>query len=364
VRITIGLNVVVFGLVAGFIGGCSSGNFPSSGDGIALKASLAQSIQVEHRFKHTLSVALPTGLRARFASLVPLERSPRAFAMSTPPPACRTYGADASVACQIVTCSPASNICDVYTTTGTLIGLRSGFDEPQGVAADRHGNSYIANTVASTVLEFNRGFSILEATYQDPAEYPVDVSVFPARSVLAAGNIESVSGGPGSVSVYAAGSTTPTSILTDPSVGFAQGIAVAFDRGGDCFWSLNDLNTEQGQIDEFHRCAGSPQKVVSGLGFAGGVAFDSLGNLYYTDQLAGTLFKCTGTTSCTTLTSGFVDPIMINFDDRLRFLWLVDYGAALVDAVDTTSGGVVASFSAGGASTPPVGVAHVPGPPY
>ena len=283
---------------------------------------------------------------------------------ATPPAVCRTYGADAGVRCEIVTCQYNDGDCVVYATTGKALATLTGLTNPQGVTSDRQNNSYIANAGASNILKYSRGLTKLEEIFQDPGQYPVDVDVDVPARLLAASNIGTTNSGPGSVSVYAGGASKPTATLTDPAVGAAQGIGIAIDKDGNCFWSLNDPQTSQGQIDEFKGCAGSPTKIVGGIAFAGGVAFDHAGALYYADQIAGAIERCVKG-KCMVLTSGFSDPVFINFDDRWKFLWVADFGAAAVDAVDPATGLIVASFPAiGGAGDPPFGIAHAPGPLY
>jgi DNA-binding beta-propeller fold protein YncE len=261
-----------------------------------------------------------------------------------------------------MSCSYDEGDCVAYTTAGKVLATLKLLDHPEGVAADRQDNSYIANTSNFEVLKYTRSFRKLMETYEDPGQYPGDVDVDAPDRLLVVSNVATTSAGPGSVSVYAKGSLHPTATLTDPAVGSAEGIGIALDKSGNCFWSLYDEDTGHGQIDEFKNCAGSPHEIVSGIEFPGGVAFDDSGDLYYADQDAGAIYKCSPKGGCAVLTTGFAAPVFINFDDRWKFLWVADAAADTVNAVDRASGLIAATFTAAGGV--PYGVAHAPGPLY
>ena len=75
---------------------------------------------------------------------------------------------------------------------------------------------------------------------------PLDLDVDATNRLLAVSNKSTTDGGPGSVSVYAGGSLTPTGTLTDPAAPKALGIGIAIDRYDNCFWTLPSRSNSYG----------------------------------------------------------------------------------------------------------------------
>jgi DNA-binding beta-propeller fold protein YncE len=197
----------------------------------------------------------------------------------------------------------------------------------------------------------------IENTIADSGQYPIDVAVM--RNVVAIANIYTFSYGSGSVSVYDRRGRLVRSLV--PTHDFIQGIGITFDSVGDCFFSYNDYDLGGAYIVEWTGCKGKAAMVRRGLGFAGDLAFDGSGNLYYSDQLNG-IYKCSGTTNCAPFAYGFRDPLAINFDSHWKHLWVADVGTATVYALNPTTGATESSFvTAGGTSDPPFGIAPNPG---
>ena len=259
---------------------------------------------------------------------------------------CQYYGND---------CATYASAENVLTYSSTLT---KGLVNPQGTVTDGKGNWYIANTGRSNVLVLHAKEQQTTAL-SDAGQYPVAVSVENSARLVAVSNIYTTSYASGSVALYAGGSVTPTSTLHVAD--FVEGVGIAIDPSGNCFWSYNDATLGDGVLVEFRDCAGKARTVVSGLGYAGGVAFDKHGNLYYTDQIAG-VYRCAGTRSCGLLSTGYGDPLMINFDAPSKVLWVAD-ATGYLDAVDPQTGTILVSNPAvGGASDPPFGVAPDAGP--
>jgi hypothetical protein len=283
-------------------------------------------------------------------------------AYATPPPQCGKYGA-----CSVVSCFGA--FCFAFATDGSVQAtLRSGISYAQGVATDRSGNSYIADSGSSKIFEYSPYFKTLLNTYDDTGEVPLDVAVDARHQLLVVSNSSTTSQSAGSVGVYAGGSTTPTATLSDPDAPDANGIGVAIDRNDNCFWSLSEPSSGKYKIDEFSSCAGTPATIVSSKRPVRGMAFDKADNLFFivdVDTKHHDIFRCAGTIHCGRLATHFFHPVMLNFDDKWRFLWVDDAGVLegpLVESVDPHNGRVVTSFRAGSYSYPPFGIAHAPGP--
>ncbi|HEY2473243.1 MAG TPA: hypothetical protein VGI19_00435 [Candidatus Cybelea sp.] len=286
----------------------------------------------------------------------------RMTSLPTPPPNCGRYGP-----CSVDACFGA--ICIAYSTEGSVQAeLTSGIVYAQGVAADPKGNVYIADAGQSVVFEYGPYLKALVKTYQDYGQVPLDVAVDPKIKLLATSNQSTASGGAGSVSVFAGGSLTPTATLSDEKVSDAQGIGVAIDGHGDCFWSFYDPASTRSKIDEFPACSGSPKTIASGKRALRGMAFDRQNDLFYIVDVNASdhaVFKCRKTTRCRQLATDFAKPVMLNFDRHWRFLWTDDAGVLegpLIESIDPQTGQVTSSFRAGSSFDPPFGIAHVPGP--
>jgi DNA-binding beta-propeller fold protein YncE len=164
------------------------------------------------------------------------------------------------------------------------------------------------------------------------------------------------------VELYAHGSTTPTGTLG--VTGTAYGLGIAFDRGGNCYWSYDTAPLGPGNIVEFPKCRGSAKPIAT-VGVAAGLAFNEANDLFYVDQQAGTVNRCSGNTSCHVLASGFSAPWGMNFDAGWKHLWLTDFGTATIYALNPKTGAILSTTPAeGGASNPPFGIAAAPGPKY
>jgi hypothetical protein len=312
-----------------------------------------------------VTAALLSGCAALRSEPGALSQSSRALPTeATPPPNCGRYGP-----CSVDACFGA--ICIAYSTEGEVQAeLTSGIVDAQGVAADRHGNAYIADARSAAVFEYGPYLTPLIQTYQDDGEVPLDVAVNEKIKLLAVSNQSTTSSGPGSVSVYAGGSLTPTATLSDPAVSKGQGIGIAVDGLGNCVWSLYDPKSGRSKIDEFSACAGSPVTIASGNHALRGMAFDKGNNLFYivdVSTIHHDIFKCRGTSHCGRLATDFAKPVMLSFDDKWGFLWTDDAGVLegpLLESINPRNGHVVSSFRAGSSTDPPFGIAHAPGPAY
>lgn len=263
---------------------------------------------------------------------------------------------DAATA-HVYSCQYYGSDCKVWNASnGSLIKtVTSGLSNPQGtVTGGKKSAWYIANTGGSNLPIYNAAGTHLNKTLNDSGQYPVDVSW--AKGKVAVSNIFTTSFTAGSVSIYLGTSKNPSSNLTDSNA--FQGIGIA-QHGGNCYWSYND-NSGIGQIDVFTGCKGSATNLGLTLGFAGGVAFDNAGNMWYADQLAG-LYKCSGTSSCTLVTTGFGDALMINFNKGDSRLYVAD-ATGSIKYVNPASPSTINTFATLSSSDPPFGVAAGPHP--
>jgi hypothetical protein len=240
--------------------------------------------------------------------------------------------------------------------------LTRGLSAPQGTVATVNGWWYVANGGHSNVLIYRstqHGPKGPNSALDDFGYIPANVDVAPDRKLVAVSNASTASGGSGSVSVYLNRHAEPARVLTYGNH-VLQGTGVAIDRHGNCFWSFNDSSSGNGSIVEFSRCKGRGVPIVPTIAYAGGLAFDQHGNLYYVDRTNG-IFKCSGVANCVLFSTGFGLPVNINFDLRRKHLWVAD-ATGYIDAVDPHSGQIEYSTPAvGGSSDPPFGIAPAPG---
>lgn len=244
--------------------------------------------------------------------------------------------------------------------------LSSGFSKPMGMVTTPNGYWYVANSGDTDVLVYRttrKGPQGPKKTLRDDGEVPVNVDTTPNQRLVAVSNGSTTGNGPGSVSVYLNRGNHPSRNLTygrDP----VQGEGVAIDSAGNCYWAFNDPDTLTGSIVEFAGCNGASMLIVSGILRAGGLAFDTSGNLYYVDQLLG-IYKCEGTSACSLFSpiglDGLIIPININFDNRKpQNLWVADAGG-YIEMVNLQGIIVYILQILGGVTDPPIGIAPAPG---
>jgi len=288
----------------------------------------------------------------------------------------------------VYTCQPVLNDCTLWSPTfgvppftqgAPIAGL--GTTKPVGMIVNTAGNMWIADEPTSRILHFksaNIGAPVagLPPVLNDPGELPVDVDASLNGNLVAVANVSTTAGGNGSVSVYRNSSPNPNSILIVPTGHAIQGIGIMIDKPGNCFFSYQDLTLNAGNIVEFKACKGKsiPVPLLPPIGYAGGMAMDGgVHNLYYVDQAAKSIFKCTGESGPCFATApwgtGFADPVYINFDPGWSHLWVSDAAMFAGNGAlcYTTVGAAVAPTCFAtllNNGDPPVGVAPAPGSLY
>jgi hypothetical protein len=138
----------------------------------------------------------------------------------------------------------------------------TGFDGPSGECLGTSGNVWIVKTYASQLIEYAHGGTTPIATLNDAGEYPPTCAVNKKNGQLAAGNIESTSGGAGSVYIH----------------------AVGYDHGS--FFVDGGIGSGYFSLQSFKKGTFAPITVSGGtIAIAGGVQ-DADGSLTIGDQLA------------------------------------------------------------------------------
>jgi hypothetical protein len=193
----------------------------------------------------------------------------------------------------------------------TPCGQITGATNPQGLFVDRHQNLWVAmsgdcKTHPSSVLEFAPGNPTPVKTLQDSAGSATDVAVDNASGTVYVTNFFNyttgcASGNNGVVEVYANGSTTPTSTLSDPNMNYAVNDAV--DNRGNLYVTYLHINgpSGSGQIDEWIGGNGSPVNLGITLQAPGGIQTTASGALLVCDQSVACGDFAPGSTTMTNL---------------------------------------------------------------
>lgn len=135
-----------------------------------------------------------------------------------------------------------NNDINIYDEAGTIQATLTGDPlNPQGMATDRLGNLYVANTGAGNILVYAPPFTNPPTVWSDAGQFPADVDQRNNGGFGAATNIFAMNGGPGSVSLFRNGIQVAT--VTDPAL--SEAFFCAFDKAGNLYF--DGFNTS-GQV--------------------------------------------------------------------------------------------------------------------
>lgn len=189
--------------------------------------------------------------------------------------------------------------------------------EPQGLAIDQNGVLYVANTAAAGILELKPPYRSVFKTLKDPGQYPV--GVVSCGTYVAVTNIITTTDGPGSVSIYKNGVTSPSYTLQDPNA--AEEFFPACDAQGNLYTSFVN-STDSGGVNVWHNHAGSATDTALTTQFPGGLVFSN-NVLFVQDQFALTIGEATppfNSYNAVIPLSGASDPVGLTISpDHLRF---------------------------------------------
>jgi len=322
------------------------------------------------------SSIVPTGttpLAHAFKVAVPSVVAPRVQALVHSHPPVKGWMSPNITGDLVYAAQYYSNDVQIYEQAGSnqspVGALTSGVVNPQGLWVTPNGDVWVANTGASNVLVFKKGQLNPYKTLNDPGQYPVDV-VVGTDGIAYVNNIIDTAGGPGSVSVYAAGSVNPTSTLTVPNNSrvFFNGMS----HNDHLYVDYADTNLN-GQMVKFKNGTGHahPTGITfanNGNGaFPGGVEFDQTNDLIANDQIA--LF--TGIWELPTATPNFTfntsdgDPLGLALRHDEQHIYITDALNGVIYEYTYQGASLVNTISNGlGSSSPPFGVAADPGGPF
>ena len=266
-------------------------------------------------------------------------------------------------------CGYYANACNWFPNgSNTVAGTLASLSNPQGLTS-KGSTVIIANTGASNVLEYPKGSTTLSKTLSDTGYYPVDVAADSNGDIYVA-NIFDTSFNPGSVSYYASGATSPTSVITDPN--FYQVISVSVNESHHLVTCYNN-SSGIGACDEQTGPGGTQKTIVTGLGFVGGNEFDSSEHLAVDDQVGvvTNMYKGSTFTLCGSIPQTG-DPLFLSFNHTTLLhpttsdIYIANAinGNATESTYATCSSTSTLEFtysSGWSASNPPFGVATDPG---
>jgi DNA-binding beta-propeller fold protein YncE len=258
-----------------------------------------------------------------------------------------------------------SNNIEIYKQAGTNqspIATLSGssFGGPVGLFVARNEDLYVANVQSSDVIVFKKGASTPYLTLLDPGEDPYDVVVDRNGTVYVT-NLQTTTGGVGSVSVYAGGSTTPTSVLAVPnneSVRFCT-----LDRNHNLFVGFQNSKTRTGAVMEFFKGVGPGVPTELKVSLPGGMQFDTTQDLVVANEHPESIlvFEPPLKTPSQTIPTGGFDLMGLAFTNSGNDVYVAEFGSAAVlefaypsgALVDTITKGVQNGFAQGVATDPP-----------
>ena len=160
------------------------------------------------------------------------------------------------------------------------LGQFSGIINPRGLFVAREGETYIANSNAHVVEIFEEAVTKAPVEILTGTEHPSDVTREGNHGTIYVVNQNDALGGPGNISVYANGSTTPTSYLYTHANTFID--SVALDEQNNLYAGYGDPSGVA-QIDEFKHGSTSPIQLPTMLGYTGGMEVDTTHDLLVAD---------------------------------------------------------------------------------
>jgi hypothetical protein len=173
----------------------------------------------------------------------------------------------------------------VYSQRGrdqAPIGIIRGLINPRGLFVDKEGELYVANSAAHGVMIYEEGDFSKPVETLTGTVHPSDVTRDgdDHYGTIYVVNQNDANGGPGNISVYANGSTNPTSYLDTHANSFID--SVALDAKHNLFAGYGD-QSGVAHIDEFKNGSTQPIQLPAALGYTGGIEVDNTHDLLVAD---------------------------------------------------------------------------------
>jgi hypothetical protein len=274
---------------------------------------------------------------------------------------------DAKAKAAVIISDSGTNDVYAYSAAGKLVATITGFSEPQGLGGTKAGDFYVANTGDSNIIEYKDDYKTVVATLTDPGQRPVDVSYEETSGLVAVSNIISYVDGPGSVSIYAKGTTTPC--VTVSSSDFAHVYFLAFDAKGNLY--LDGESSSGGAVIGEIASASCKSKTITSLTFknriefSGGLEVTTKGDIVIGDQDGEAVYTykppvkgVLGSPVRTTSLTGASDPVSFSLTSTDKDLWTADAGLAASEEYAYPKGGSAVTRITG--LSEPIGVVVLP----
>ena len=137
--------------------------------------------------------------------------------------------------------------------------------------------------------------------------------------------------------------------------------AIAIDSAGDVYYAESGGGSGNGSISELPAGSSSPVQLVApggGVATPTALALDAAGNLYIADSTTNSILRYDVNRNLSTLVSGLDNPVAL-VTDQLGNLYVAEDGTTAVNVLEIYAGGQQAVFAGGGAVTAPDGVAAI-----
>ncbi len=174
----------------------------------------------------------------------------------------------------------------IVSAQGATTAVLTGFATPAGMSVDQRGNLYVANGIASNVLDLAPPYNGTPAVISDPGQNPTMVAV-DGNGNLAVTSTYNTSQAYGDIALYKAGSNTPTRTI-QPHF-YPQ--FCAFDAKGNLYVDGYGLDTFVGEVvGGVTGTSLTPLTTSNTIGFPGGVQVTKTGDIAIEDQLFAAIY--------------------------------------------------------------------------
>jgi sugar lactone lactonase YvrE len=210
------------------------------------------------------------------------------------------------------------------TPTATIAGGNTGLANPQGIALDGAGNSYVTNISSNSITVYAAGANGNATPMATIAGLNTGLDLPSGIALDGAGNIY-VANRTGSITVYAAGASgnaTPTATIAGGNTGLVDPQGIALDGAGNIYVPtgysiLVYAAGASGNATPTATIAGGN----TGLGGPVGIALDGAGNIYVSNfttssitvYAAGASGNATPTATIAGDNTGLLNPVRLTF---------------------------------------------------
>jgi DNA-binding beta-propeller fold protein YncE len=247
-----------------------------------------------------------------------------------------------TIAGQTLTVTQAGS---TYVEVGPVTTLvSSGLSGPSGVAVDRAGNVYIADTINNAIERWTETNNTLTTLVSSGLANPFGVAVDGTGNVYIADTDNSA------IKEWTAASNTVTTLV---SSGLSNPAGVAVDGAGNVYIA----DTGNSRIKEWPATNGAMAILVSsGSSNPAGAAVDGAGNVYIADTGNSAIKEWTATNGAvaTLVSSGLSNPVGVAVDGAGN-VYIADTGNSAIKKLMATNGAVATLVSSGLSN--PAGVA-------